>query len=65
MRRKVRKTTDCADCDRKCESCGKMGATRGPCPFASEIRDDFRPVNLCKECRQYREKDLQRLMDAQ
>lgn len=45
-----RKTTDCADCDRKCVDCDKLGALRVPCPYASEIHGDDTPIALCREC---------------
>lgn len=52
------KTKQCDDCDRVCLDCGQRGATRGPCPYGSEIHTDHRPVDLCKACAQKRAEDI-------
>jgi hypothetical protein len=34
-----------------CESCGtKENISFGPCPFASEINEDYTEIWLCEEC---------------
>lgn len=35
-----------------CDDCGVKNKTviHTPCPYASEINDDYTPMNLCEEC---------------
>lgn len=43
----------------RCEDCGTTnGVTGGTCPYASEMFNKDVPVDLCRECRRERARDI-------
>ena len=44
--------------DETCEDCGSENATFGPCPYSSEINDDYTELWLCDDCAQKRAWDI-------